>query len=55
MIALPESFGAELMVHIHPPDREALRSTSLGGLHPDRVVLPASALAGKTKLTIEVS
>ena len=54
-IALPEPFGADLIVHIHPPDREALRSASLGELHADRVVLPASVLAGKTKVTIEVS
>ena len=54
-IALPESFGADLIVHIHPPSREALRSASLGELHADRVVLPASVLAGRNKVTIEVS
>jgi hypothetical protein len=48
-------FEADLVIHIHPPDRRPLRSTSLGELHADRVVLPASALAGQTTVRIEVA
>jgi len=53
-ITLPESFGADLIVHIHPPDREALKSASVGELQRDRVVLRASVLAGKTRLSVDV-
>ncbi len=48
-------FEADLVVHIHPPNREPLQSTSVGELHADRVVLPVSLLAGKTKVSIEIS
>lgn len=54
-IAIPVTFEADLVVHIHPPNREALRSTSLGELRADRVVLPAALLVGKTKVSIEIS
>lgn len=40
-------FAATLIVHIHPPDRRPLVSTTLGTLHPDRVVLPVGVLKGK--------
>ncbi len=46
--------AADLVVHIHPPDRKPLESTSAGELRRDRVVLVASLLAGKTSLTVEV-
>ena len=32
------SFTADLIVHIHPPDRRALKQSSVGVLQPDRVV-----------------
>ena len=53
-ITLPQSFAADLVVHIHPPNREALKSTSLGQLQRDRVVLPRSVLSGKTSLSVDV-
>jgi hypothetical protein len=48
-------FQADLVIHIHPPDRRALRSASLGELRADRVVLPASLLANQTTLRIDVT
>jgi hypothetical protein len=48
-------FAAQMVVHIHPPSRQPLRSTSLGELQKDRVVLPAALLASKTELTVDVS
>jgi len=48
-------FEADLVIHIHPPDGEALKSTSVGTLRRDRVVLPAGLLAGKTEVTIEIT
>src|SRR5579863_10424429 len=47
-------FEADLVVHIHPPDRQPLKSTSLGNLHPDRIILPATTFASKTRVTIEI-
>lgn len=54
-ITLPPSFGASLIVHIHPPDREALKSASMGEVHADHVVLAAALLAGKARVEFEVS
>ena len=45
---------ADLVVHIHSADRTPLRSASLGEVHPDRVVVAAKLLAGKTRIEIEV-
>ena len=49
-----ESFAADLTVHIHPPDRQPLRSTTAGELRPDRVILAAQLLAGKKEFSLEV-
>jgi len=49
-----EHFEADLIVHIHPPDRALLKTTSLGELHADHVVLAASLLAGKTQADLEI-
>jgi hypothetical protein len=48
-------FLAQLVVHIHPPDRQRLHSASLGRLEKDRVVLPASLLAGKTTVELQIA
>lgn len=48
-------FAATLVVHIHPPDGARLQSTSLGELHPDRVLLRDSMLKGKNKLSLEIT
>jgi hypothetical protein len=48
-------FAADVVVHTHPPAGEALKSTSLGDLRRDRVVLPAALLVGKTEISIEIT
>ncbi|MGD0696755.1 MAG: hypothetical protein ABSB82_18215 [Terriglobia bacterium] len=54
-IQFANPFEADLIVHIHPPNREPLKSASLGELNPDRVVLPGSILAGKNQVVVEIS
>jgi hypothetical protein len=54
-VRFSKPFQADVVIHIHPPDRRPLRSASLGQLHPDRVVLPASLLTNQTSVRIEVS
>jgi hypothetical protein len=48
-------FSATLVVHVHPPGRRPLESTSLGELHPDRVILPAALLKGKREVSFDVA
>jgi hypothetical protein len=48
-------FGADLVLHIHTPNRAPLRTTSLGNVEKDKVVLPALLLAGRKSLRLEVS
>ena len=48
-------FDADLIIHIHPPDRRPLRSASLGEVRVNRVVLPASLLAGKATVVVEIN
>lgn len=47
--------AADLVIHIHPPDRRPLRSASLGELRADRVLLSASTLANQTVVRLTVS
>jgi hypothetical protein len=54
-IMIPESFAADLVVHLHAPDGAPLRSASIGELHPDRVVLPAALLLRKTEIAVQVT
>jgi len=54
-VRFSKPFQADLAIHIHPPDRRPLRSTSSGQLHPDRIVLPASLLANPTTVRIDVA
>ncbi len=54
-IQFREPFNADLVVHIHPPDRQPLKSASMGQLQKDRVILPASLLAGKTAVELLIT
>jgi hypothetical protein len=54
-VSFTKPFEADLVIHIHPPDRQPLRSTSLGELHPDHVVLSASVLGNQTRVQLEVA
>jgi hypothetical protein len=42
-------FGADLVVHIHPPDGKPLRSTTLGEVRGDRVIINAKLLGEKSE------
>lgn len=54
-VAFETALNADLIIHIHPPGRAPLRTSSAGKLEKDRVILPASVLAGKTSLTLDMS
>jgi len=47
--------GATLAVHIHPADGHPLKTSSLGEVRADRVVLSPEVLAGKARITLEIS
>jgi hypothetical protein len=47
-------FSADLVIHIHPPDRNPLRRTSFGQLQQDRVTVPSASLKGRTELELEI-
>jgi hypothetical protein len=53
-VRFAKPFEGDLVIHIHAPDRRALRSASLGEVHPDRVVLPASALSNQASIRLEI-
>jgi hypothetical protein len=48
------AFEADVVLHIHPPDRQPIKSASLGELHPDRIVLNAALLTGRTEVELEI-
>ena len=54
-VAFAKPFEADLIIHIHPPDRTPLRSATLGEIHPTHIVVPATLLAGKTRIDIDVT
>ncbi|MGA2075277.1 MAG: hypothetical protein ABSH52_17440 [Terriglobia bacterium] len=47
--------GATLAVHIHPADGQPLKTASLGEVRADRVILTPETLAGKTRITLEIT
>lgn len=53
-IQFKKPFDADLIVHVHPPTRSPLRSTSFGELHKDRVRLPASLLKGRSSVSFRI-
>jgi hypothetical protein len=50
-----ERFAADMVIHIHPPDRRKLRSTSLGKLDNNSVMIPATAFAEKKDLLVHIA
>ena len=54
-IQFDDPFDADLIVHIHPPDRKPLQTASLGQLQRDRVLLSAAILSGKKHIDLDVS
>ncbi|MGH9433047.1 MAG: hypothetical protein ACRD3T_16055 [Terriglobia bacterium] len=54
-VQLPPGFNADVVLHVHPPDRRPLRSTSVGTLEKDRVILPAALLQGEKEIKVELA
>ena len=53
-LELPENFSADIAVHIHTPDGRTLKSSNLGTVQRDQVLLSKTDLAGKRQLTLQV-
>ena len=47
--------GADLILHLHTPGGQPLKSTSLGSVQRDRVLLNAATLAANTELTVNIT
>jgi hypothetical protein len=53
-LTLTPSFAADLVIHVHPPDRRSLKSATTGQVAADRVTITRDNLAGKTSLRITI-
>ena len=54
-IVLPANFGADLLIHLHPPSGQPLRTASIGQIEESAVRLPMAALAGKSQVSLEIT
>lgn len=54
-LAVPGTFTADLLVHIHAPSRAPLKSTSLGTIESSAIRLTAAQLTSQSSLTIYVT
>jgi hypothetical protein len=54
-VTLLRPWEADLVIHIHPPDRTPIRSAPVGEVHPNYILIAATLLAGKTHLEIEAA
>ena len=54
-VTFSHSFEADLIVHIHPPDRTPLRSASLGEVQANSVILTSKVLGGRMQVEIDVT
>ncbi len=50
-IKFQRPLNSDLFIHVHTPNGQPLKSASLGSVQPDRVLLSASILSGRTELT----
>ncbi len=48
-------FAGDIHLHIHPPNGAALRSSSLGNVQRDRIVLPRTLFSSQTHFAFEVA
>ncbi len=53
-LKLERPLAADLFLHVHTPDGRPLKSASMGNVLPDRVMLNAAMIAGKTELTVNI-
>jgi hypothetical protein len=49
------AFQADVVVHIHPADDQPLRTTNLGQIEKNSIVIPAASLVGKSEIYLQVS
>lgn len=54
-IDIPTSFSADLVIHVHPDDGKALRSSSAGTVDANKIVLDKSSLSNTRELQIIVT
>jgi hypothetical protein len=54
-LKLERPLAADLFLHVHTPDGRPLKSASMGNVLPDRVMLNATMMAGKTELTVNIA
>ena len=54
-VSFAKPFAADLLVHIHPPGRAALRSSTLGELHASHILIPSALLSSKTNITLDIT
>jgi len=54
-ITLPEYFAADLLLHVHPPGGQTLRTTSIGQVEGNAARLTAATLAGRRQLSLEIA
>lgn len=55
MLRFDKPFQADLIMHVHQPSGQPLKSASVGELRPANVLLPASLLAGRTEIDLEIT
>ncbi|HKT13103.1 MAG TPA: hypothetical protein VJW77_14875 [Terriglobia bacterium] len=53
-LKLEKPLEAGLIIHIHTPDGQTLKSSSMGKVLADRVELSAATMAGKTELRVNI-
>ncbi len=54
-IKFQRPLNSDLFIHVHTPNGQPLKSASLGRVQPDRILLSAAILAGKTELTTVIA
>lgn len=54
-VRLEQALDADLLVHVHPPDRRALRSSTAGTVQGQAVLLPRALLTKPGALTFEIA
>jgi hypothetical protein len=54
-VSFAKPFAADLLVHIHPPGRAALRSSTVGELRASHILIPSALLSGKTNIALDIT
>jgi hypothetical protein len=54
-VEIPKGFSADLVIHVHAPDGQPLRATSLGLIRGDKIMIAKSLTAEATTFHLLVS